>query len=252
MEIVKLSKKSNNLYKIEFSDNTSLNFYDDTIIKYNLLINKKLDAKTFKEIIAYNDEVSAYYKAINYIKQKLRTKKEIENKLKKLNYNKEIISNVIKKLENQGYLNDELYIKSYINDQINLSIKGPKKIKNELEKLGFKNSDEYLNVDNDIWINKINKIITKKEKSNHNLSKIFLINKIKSDLINLGYPDYLYKDILENYEFVDNPDILKKEVNKFLKKYQGKYNEDEIKYKLKGYLYSKGFNNCDIDDLLNN
>ena len=74
MEIVKLSKKSNNLYKIEFSDNTSLNFYDDTIIKYNLLINKKLDAKTFKEIIAYNDEVSAYYKAINYIKQKLRTK----------------------------------------------------------------------------------------------------------------------------------------------------------------------------------
>ncbi len=159
MEIVKLSKKSNNLYKIEFSDNTSLNFYDDTIIKYNLLINKKLDAKTFKEIIAYNDEVSAYYKAINYIKQKLRTKKEIENKLKKLNYNKEIISNVIKKLENQGYLNDELYIKSYINDQINLSIKGPKKIINELEKLGFKNVDEYLNVDNDIWINKINKII---------------------------------------------------------------------------------------------
>ena len=73
MEIVKLSKKSNNLYKIEFSDNTSLNFYDDTIIKYNLLINKKLDAKTFKEIIAYNDEVSAYYKAINYIKQKLTT-----------------------------------------------------------------------------------------------------------------------------------------------------------------------------------
>ena len=152
----------------------------------------------------------------------------------------------------EGYLNDELYIKSYINDQINLSIKGPKKIINELEKLGFKNVDEYLNVDNDIWINKINKIITKKEKSNHNLSKIFLINKIKSDLINLGYPDYLYKDILENYEFVDNPDILKKEVNKFLKKYQGKYNEDEIKYKLKGYLYSKGFNNCDIDDLLNN
>ncbi len=250
MEIVKLSKKSNNLYKIEFSDNTSLNFYDDTIIKYNLLANKKIDNKLFKEINEFNNEVSAYYKAINYIKSKLRTKREIENKLRKLNYSKDIINKVINRLEQQGYLNDSLYINSYINDQINLTLKGPNKIIYELEKLGFKNIK--LNVSDDVWIDKINKIIEKKEKSNHNLSKRLLIQKIKVDLINLGYSEKLFQDILNSYKFKDNPDIIRKEVNKFLRKYQNKYSEEELKYKLKGYLYSKGFSDYNLDDLLNN
>lgn len=250
MEIVKLSKKSNNLYKIEFSDNTSLNFYDDTIIKYNLLSNKKIDNKLFKKINEFNNEVSAYYKAINYIKSKLRTKREIENKLRKLNYSKDIINKVINRLEQQGYLNDSLYINSYINDQINLTLKGPNKIIYELEKLGFKNIK--LNVSDDVWIDKINKIIEKKEKSNHNLSKRLLIQKIKVDLINLGYSEKLFQDILNSYKFKDNPDIIRKEVNKFLRKYQNKYSEEELKYKLKGYLYSKGFSDYNLDDLLNN
>ena len=250
MEIVKLSKKSNNLYKIEFSDNTSLNFYDDTIIKYNLLANKKIDNKLFKEINEFNNEVSAYYKAINYIKSKLRTKREIENKLRKLNYSKDIINKVINRLEQQGYLNDSLYINSYINDQINLTLKGPNKIIYELEKLGFKNIK--LNVSDDVWIDKINKIIEKKEKSNHNLSKRLLIQKIKVALINLGYSEKLFQDILNSYKFKDNPDIIRKEVNKFLRKYQNKYSEEELKYKLKGYLYSKGFSDYNLDDLLNN
>ena len=44
---------------------------------------------------------------------------------------------------------------------------------------------------------------------------------------------------------------VKKEVNKFLRKYQNKYSEEELKYKLKNYLYSKGFEISNIDDLLN-
>ena len=143
-----------------------------------------------------------------------------------------------------------MYINSYINDQINLTLKGPNKIIYELEKLGFKNIK--LNVSDDVWIDKINKIIEKKEKSNHNLSKRLLIQKIKVDLINLGYSEKLFQDILNSYKFKDNPDIIRKEVNKFLRKYQNKYSEEELKYKLKGYLYSKGFSDYNLDDLLNN
>ena len=98
---------------------------------------------------------------------------------------------------------------------------------------------------------KIEKIISKKEKSNHNLSKSFLIRKIKGDLINLGYSPDLFQDILDNYSFIENMEIVKKEVNKFLRKYQNKYSEEELKYKLKNYLYSKGFEISNIDDLLN-
>ena len=86
MEIKKITKKKNNLYQILLSDNTSLSFYDDTIIKYNLLVNKVFDDKRFYEIVLYNKEVEAYYKALNYINAKLRTKKEMADKLKNLGY----------------------------------------------------------------------------------------------------------------------------------------------------------------------
>lgn len=250
MEIEKIIKKNKNLYKVKFSDNTSLNFYDDTIIKYNLLANKNINEATYKEMLKFNQKVEAYYKAINYINIKLRTKSEIRKKLK--DYSSDIIEEVITKLEKQNYLNDDIYIKSYINDQINLTLKGPKKITYELNKLGFKNVDKYIsNFDNDIWFEKIEKIISKKEKSNHNLSKKFLIRKIKADLINLGYSSSLFENILDNWCFLENKDVLNKEIHKFLKKYQNKYSEEVLKYKLKNYLYSKGFEINDVDDLLN-
>ena len=61
----------------------------------------------------------------------------------------------------------------------------------------------------------------------------------------------LFQDILDNWNFYENGEIVKKEVNKFLRKYQNKYSEEELKYKLKNYLYSKGFEISNIDDLLN-
>ena len=76
MKIKKISKKKNNLYQILLSDNTSLSFYDDTIIKYSLLVNRSFDDKTLQEMLAFNNESAAYYKALSYIKAKLRTKKK--------------------------------------------------------------------------------------------------------------------------------------------------------------------------------
>lgn len=250
MEIVKLIKKNKNVYQVKFSDNTSLNFYDDTIINYNLLVNKEISDLQIKEIINYNNKIDAYYKALSYINVKLRTKNEIRKKLK--DYDKNIIDEVIEKLASQKYLDDELYIKSYINDQINLTLNGPKKILFELEKLGFKDIYKYMYMFDDVnWQEKTEKIISKKVKSNHNLSVIMLKNKIKNDLINLGYSKDLFQDVVENYVLLDNEEIINKEINKFKKKYKNKYSEEDINYKLKYYLNQKGFNTEMINDLLN-
>ena len=250
MEIVKLIKKNKNVYQVKFSDNTSLNFYDDTIINYNLLANKNIDDLQIKDIINYNNKIDAYYKALNYINIKLRTKNEIRKKLR--DYDKSIVDDVINMLEKQKYLNDEMYIKSYINDQINLTLNGPKKILYDLENKGFKDLDKYSSLLVDVnWQEKITKIITKKEKSNHNLSIKFLKIKIEKDLLNLGYSKDLYQDALDNYEFLDNVEIINKEINKYKKKYKDKYDEEKLKNKLKYYLYQKGFDINNFDDLLN-
>lgn len=254
MKITKIIKKKDNLYQILLSDNTSLSFYDDTIIHFNLLTNKDLNERKLLEITAYNNNVAAYYKALTYIKSKLRTKKEIVEKLKKLGYNSQTIQTVIDKLTVQKYLDDELYITSFIADQVNLTLKGPRKIVSELIKLGF--NEELLgrymaNYSEDIWQERIEKIINKKIKSNHNLSQKMLISKLQVDLINLGYTKDQFNNLISTINYQDDSKIIEREVRKAYKKYFPKYSGKYLEMRIKRHLYSKGFtSDIIIDDYL--
>lgn len=254
MEIKKISKKNKNTYEVILKDLTKLNLFDDTIIHFNLLSNKKITEVELKEISEYNASLAAYYKAINLINFKLRTKKEISDKLKKLNYNNDIISKTINRLESEGYINDNLYLKSYITDQINLSLKGPNKIIMELTKLGFTKESiiSYLgNIDNEIWLDKISKIIDKKMKSNHNLSNKMFLEKIKKDLFNMGYYKEHIDIVLNDLTLDSDMSILKREYEKEYKKLSHKYEGDILSNKLKYNLYRKGFSKDLIELLIN-
>ena len=246
MEIIKFKKDKNNTYKIYFDDENVISLYDDVIVKYNLLVNKVMDTNKFNEIIKYNDFLDGYYKSIKYINKKLRTELEIEKYLIKLNINKKDIDKIIKLLYEDGYLNKELYYKAYINDKYNLSNDGPYKIKNELEKLGYKD-EEFVNyLFNLEWKIKLSNIIYKRIKINHKLSNDMLKNKIVNDLVKLGYDKDSILEILDKSILESDIDILKKELHKIKNKYSNKYNGNELEFKIISYLYKKGFQIEDI------
>lgn len=253
MEIKSFKKKNGNIYEIIFTDNTKLELYDDVIIKYNLLINKTITEKSLKEILSVNQKIAAYMKAIKYLNFKLRTPKEIERYLTKNNYEEDTIKETIARLKKEKYLDDEIYIKSFINDQINLTLKGPQKIRQELLKLGFKDTQFMPYLDSftaDIWHEKIKKIIAKRIKSNHNLSTKVLKEKTKQYLVKEGYWLNQIIDIIDYYDFPIDNDILKKEFNKEYVKLKKKYEGIELRSKIKTNLYRKGFNLAQIDTLL--
>lgn len=242
MKIVKIKHKKNNIYELTFENNENICLYDDIILKYELLLKKEIDNKKLTEIIKENSKIESYNIAIKYLNTKLRTKKEIVKKLK--NYDNESISYVIDRLSNEGYLNDLLYIKSYINDQINLKMIGPIKILNDLKKLGFNNNDilEYLDsLSFDIWYQKINKYVRKKIDANHNLSALILKQKIIQDLISKGFKTDIINDVISNYSFVDNKDIYEREYEKLKMKLSKKYSDNELEYRLKAAMIKKGF-----------
>lgn len=243
MKIERIIKKKSNIYEIILSDKTSLSFYDETIFRFNLLITKKINKDDLEKINHFNLQVEAYYKALSYIKKKLRTRMELYKKLEELKYDENIIKNVLEKLEKQKYLNDELYIKSYINDQVNLTLKGPIKIKKELNNLGFSNVDSYFEIiDEEVWKNKVKKIIDKNIKSNKKYSKNNLIIKIKSNLIQNGYNIDNFSYLFTDLKIEDDEEIIKKLMEKAKIKYSKKYSGKELEYKIKQYMYSKGFN----------
>lgn len=241
MKIINYKKKNNNSYIVTLSSGESVILYEDVILKYNLLLKSELTSKELIDINKDNDKYFVYYDSLKYITKKLRTEKEIRNKYKDYS---SYLDYVIDRLIKEGYINDLLYIKSYVNDSINLKLDGPNKIKNNLLKLGLEENDilEYLSsIDNNIWINKIDKIINKELKSNKKYSGNYLKNKIINNLKVQGYFDSDIFKVIDNYSFIADKDIYIKERNKVEAKYKRKYQGKELELKVNNYLYNHGF-----------
>jgi len=242
MKIISYQKKKNNLYEITLSNNEVYALYDDVILKYELLLKKEINDKELEKILEDNKLQESYIKALKYLNSKLRTEKEIRKKLAEYDY--KTVNYVIERLKKEGYINDKLYIKSYINDEINLKLIGQNKILYDLKKLGFSNDDilNYLNTfDNELWLNKIDKYISKKINNNHNLSGMMLKQKIIQELINKGFYKEDINSIIDNFTFEDNNDIKEKEYNKLKIKLSKKYSGEELEYRIKIGLLKKGY-----------
>ena len=253
MKIGKYTKLKSNKYSVVIDDIT-VKLYDDVIVKFELLRKKEIDEKLFEEITEYNDKLEAYYKALRYITRKLRTEKEIYKYLDK-DYSKDVVFETIDKLKSMGYLNKELYLKSYLSDQINMSLNGPNKIKKDLISLGYDEDEIKQKMDDisdDIWLSKVEKIINKKIKVNRNLGNNKLKEKLVYDLGNMGYYKWMIEEVIHRTEFACNVNILEKEFNKLYNKLSKKFDDNELYYQIKVKLLQKGFYSSEIEDYIQN
>ena len=124
MKILKFVKDKGNKYKVIIDDDEYV-IHDDTIVKYNLLIKKEITKSELDEILLYNQEMDSFYLALKYISKKMRSEREIREYLKKKEVASAVIDKVIVALRKRNYIDDERYIRAYINDQVNLSKTDP-------------------------------------------------------------------------------------------------------------------------------
>lgn len=241
MEIIKYKYLNPNRYKIYITDKEYV-LYENIIIKYNILSKKDITIEEINKYLNENSYYEYYYKTLNFIKFRIRSKKEIEKYLIKNKVLKDYAQKIIKSLEQEGYINDELFAKCFVIDSINLKNDGPIKIKNELLKLGIDEkiiNTQLLTFTHDQQILKIKKYISKEEKINKNKSLFILKQKLLNNLI---YQGFYKEDILlclENLK-VDEDTIYKKEYDKIYTKLSKKYAGNELENKIKQKLYQMG------------
>lgn len=251
MEIASYKKKGGNVYEVVFDNGDKHRIYDDVILEYELLIDKKLDKRKLDKVLSDNATLDAYYKALKYISIKMRTKLEIEKYLKNKEFTWDKIVYAVDRLEKEGYLNQERYIKAFVNDQLTLTLNGPKKIVDSLKKLGIEISEDddvIASITPDVWEERIKKVLDKRAKVNKNSDKMFR-SKVSSELIILGYPTETVRFMVSNYE-LDTNDAFLKEAEKNYSKLSSKYDGVELELHFKNKMFSKGFDGDMIREFL--
>lgn len=144
MVITKIERQKNNekRYSVYIDGEFAFGMDGEDILYFKLAENKELEEERYKYIMEYVLYIKAREEAYNYLGFKSRTEKELRQKLEKSGYPEDIIEKVIQLMKKYGYLNDETYVKNYINDRKKFKPSGKRLIKYELSQKGI--SDEII------------------------------------------------------------------------------------------------------------
>lgn len=251
MEIKSYKKLRGNVYEVSLDNGDDYKLFDDVILKYELLLDKDIDEKKLQRVLDANDEMEAYYKALKYIGVRMRSELEIRRYLKKYEIPVKAINKSVAKLKEEGYIDQEKYARAYVNDAVNLTLDGPKKVKDNLLRLGIDERfiDENLtNFDSSFWQDRIVKILDKKKKMNKVGLSLFK-NKCYGDLMVMGYHSSDISAVLETFT-MDTSEVFEREADKIYNKLSCKYDGVELELRFKSKMYAKGFDGDSVNSYL--
>lgn len=204
MKIEKYELTKKNIYNVYLSNGEVLELNDKVITDNELLIKKDIDNELYDKLKRDNTICMLMDTSVKYIDRRLRSINELRDYLKNKEEDTIIIEEVIDKLIDNKYLDDDRFTKAFIKDKLNFTNWGDYKIKNELKRLGVNEEIIYNNmtsIDDNIYYERINKIIDKDISTNKKYSGIKLKNKIYNHLLTLGYSKEKVISIINNYNF---------------------------------------------------
>ena len=204
MRIEKYELTKKNVYNVYLSNGEVLGLNGKVITDNELLIKKEIDNELYDKLKRDNTICILVDTSVKYIDRRLRSINELRDYLKNKEEDTIIIEEVIDKLIDYKYLDDDRFTKAFIKDKLNFTNWGDYKIKNELKRLGVNEEIIYNNmtsIDDNIYYERINKIIDKDISTNKKYSGIKLKNKIYNHLLTLGYSKEKVISIINNYNF---------------------------------------------------
>jgi regulatory protein len=138
MKITAIEKqKKGKRYNIFLDGEFAFGIYDDTLGKYGLRTNDELDEKRIKEIKKYDEISFGKRVAYTFLSHQPRTEKEIRDKLKLKKISEKSINEIINKLKELKFINDEDYAKQYLESRLERNPQGKRVLEIKLIKKGI-------------------------------------------------------------------------------------------------------------------
>ena len=136
MKIEKYELTKKNIYNVYLSNGEVLELNGKVITDNELLIKKDIDNELYDKLKRDNTICILVNTSVKYIDRRLRSINELRDYLKNKEEDTIIIEEVIDKLIDYKYLDDDRFTKAFIKDKLNFTNWGDYKIKNELKRLG--------------------------------------------------------------------------------------------------------------------
>lgn len=167
----------------------------EDIIKHSIAEEKEIDKDELESLIKKCEETAAYNYSLRLLNNKDYTSKDIKKKLKQKYYSDQTINSVLEKLKLYEFVNDERYVKKYIDYSLNIKRTGKNKILFDLQNRGIKSSEiEALEIDEEVQYSNAYNLALKKMKSIKDNTK--QEEKIFRYLLSKGYDFELIKRVL--------------------------------------------------------
>lgn len=261
IKILSIEKnKKSKKYKV-ITDDLDYTVSEDMIIKHQLFKDEVFTKKEFSKVIEDFLEDEYFNKVINLLSMSYKSEYEIikyihTNETKNKQYLKEDqIQNIIKKLKQLNYLNDEKLCE-YTIDYYIRNNKGPLFIKQKLKEKKVDEkliNEKLLCYDPSLEKEIIVKLIEKENNKNLPVKK-FKMNLINK-LVRNGFDSSIVYNLVDKVTFEDNSEsLIEKDYNKIYNRIKDKNKTDSEKKQLiingllsKGYDYSlikKYLNSC--------
>lgn len=254
MKITKLEKKKR-LFQMETDTQIVLYITEDTLVHFMLSKGKEISEKELEEIQTYAQFSYGKDLALYYISFKQRTKKEVQDYLDKHEIDSEAIKKIITSLQADKWLDDHAYAEYYIKKNSYNGDKGPRILVQKLKEKGIPQTitqDLLEQEDFDVLLNKLAKKLIKKYQNK--LPHHALIEKISQTLYHKGFNSSQIKQLITsldiNQDHETEVELLYKQIEKLLPRYQKKYDGYKLKQMVTQALARKGFDFDTINSAL--
>ncbi|UCH78143.1 MAG: RecX family transcriptional regulator [Candidatus Coatesbacteria bacterium] len=107
----------------------------------DLYVGRELDAAEIESWGVAAEGDRAYDRALRYLRPRLRSRHEIEQRLRRYGYGRDVEQAVISRLAEAGYVDDRAFAEAWIRDRLRLRPKGRRALRAELAKKGVVSED---------------------------------------------------------------------------------------------------------------
>lgn len=235
------AQKRKGRYNIYLDGSFAFGVGESTLIEFRLMKGTELTDAQVTLIKNKENTNKAYGDAVNYLSYELRTEKEIKDYLYKREYTTPTIMDVMDKLKDLNYLDDEAYAQSFINTQLRTSTNGPRTIEQKMFKKGVPEAiikQKISEIDDDILLeNATNFALKQVKKTSHGSFKQQMI-KLRQSLYNKGFSSEIVSQAIDDLNLEKDETEENENLRKMIDKVSHRYDNSS---KLITYLMGKGF-----------